>query len=70
MTSIVTAPMSLPGRARLCSRENAHRLASRLFEERREIVRVVRTADPVRPYRVLSGAEPLDGEVELEIRDI
>ncbi len=55
-------------RARLCSRENAHRLASRLFEERREAVRVVRTSDPERPYRVLHRGERAEGEVELEIR--
>lgn len=55
-------------RARLCSQENAHRLASRMFEASRQAVRVVRTGDSIRPYRVLAAGETIDGDVELEIR--
>lgn len=68
----MTAPgldaASARARARLCSRENAHRVALRLFEERRQAVQVVRTRDPARPYRVLAAGQAIEGDVELEIR--
>lgn len=64
-----TEPLS-PARARLCCRENAHRVASRLFETSRRAICVVRTRDPARPYRVLDAGEAVEGDVELEIRFI
>lgn len=56
------------GRARLCSREHAHRVASRLFESRRQPVKVVRTSEPLQPFRVASLEERVSGHTELEIR--
>jgi hypothetical protein len=39
-----------------------------MFEASRQAVRVVRTGDSIRPYRVLAAGETIDGDVELEIR--
>jgi hypothetical protein len=42
-----------PLRARLCSIENANRLAVQVAEEAASDAVVVRTGNPVQPYRVL-----------------
>ena len=73
MTPFRSAEAAAPqsrARARLCSQANAHRVASRMFEASRRAVRVVRTGDAARPYRVLAAGEAIDGDVELEIRFI
>ena len=50
----------------LCSRENAHRVASRLFDERPGRISIVRTTNPMQPFRVC--AFPAYGErVEVEM---
>ena len=59
-----------PSRARLCSRENAHRVASRAFETSRRAVKVVRTGEPLQPFRVAPLEDVVSGDVELEIRCI
>lgn len=67
MTSprIPAAPSS-PVRVRLCSRENALRVAERLFERDERRIAVVRTGDPLQPFRVEPG-EAKSGAVEIEI---
>jgi len=55
-----------PKRLLLCSRENANRVASRLFDERPGRLAIVRTGDPIQPFRVCT--KPLRGDhVEVEM---
>ncbi|OYW87787.1 MAG: hypothetical protein B7Z20_04225 [Sphingobium sp. 32-64-5] len=60
----------LPGlsakRFLLCSRENANRVASQLFDERPEPLRIVRTANPLQPFRVCTRPSATD-LVEVEM---
>ena len=44
-----------PKRQQLCSRENAVRVACRIFDGQRQRVSIVRTEDPLQPYRVSIG---------------
>ena len=62
----LTTPLS-PRRGDLCSRENAQRVAGRLFEEKRKPVSVIRTGDPLKPYHVAHDLCDY-GDIELEIR--
>lgn len=55
-----------PKRLQLCSRENANRVASRLFDERPGRVSIVRTGDPLQPFRV-STAPAADDHIEVEM---
>ncbi len=55
-----------PKRLLLCSRENANRVASRLFDERPEPLRIVRTANPLQPFRVCTSPSASD-LVEVEM---
>ncbi len=55
-----------PKRLLLCSRENANRVASRLFDERPERVSIVRTGDPLQPFRVCTAPSAGD-HVEVEM---
>lgn len=55
-----------PKRRQLCSRENASRVASRLFDQRPGRIAVVRTGDPLQPYRICFRPA-LGDEVELEM---
>lgn len=55
-----------PKRRQLCSRENASRVASRLFDQRPGRIAVVRTANPLQPFRVCL-APTLGDQVELEM---
>lgn len=55
-----------PKRYLLCSRENAHRVASRLFDAHAGRVSIVRTGDPLQPFCV-STSPSLDAHVEVEI---
>lgn len=55
-----------PKRLQLCSRENANRVAGRLFEERAGRVSIVRTDDPLQPFRVCT-APAADDHVEVEM---
>lgn len=55
-----------PKRLLLCSRENANRVASRLFDERPGRVSIMRTTNPIQPFRVCTW--PACGErVEVEM---
>jgi hypothetical protein len=55
-----------PKRLLLCSRENANRVALRLFDERSEPLSIVRTANPLQPFRVCTKPSAADlVEVEL-----
>ncbi|MDE8650550.1 hypothetical protein [Novosphingobium album (ex Liu et al. 2023)] len=50
----------------LCSRENALRVAARLFDIHMQPVSIVRTGDPFQPYRITTA--PVRGDqVELEM---
>lgn len=40
----------------LCSRENAMRVAGRIFDQSQEKVSILRTEDPLQPFRVSTGA--------------
>ncbi len=39
-------------REQLCSRENAVRVACRIFDDRLQRVSILRTGDPIQPYLV------------------
>jgi len=54
-------------RLELCSRENAHRVANRLFELKRRPVAVIRTGNPMKPFHVTDEATQGD-QVEVELR--
>lgn len=56
-----------PKRKMLCNRLNAQRVASRMFDSGAHHVSIVRTTNPMQPFRVVP--EIVDGpEVELEMR--
>ncbi len=44
-------PLS-PKRSELCSRENAVRVAGRIFDDRAMKVSILHTGDPLQPFRV------------------
>ncbi len=56
-----------PRRGQLCSRENARRVAARMFEHKRRPVAVIRTGDPMKPFHV-TDEEELNAHVEVELR--
>lgn len=61
------APFISLRRLELCSRENAHRVANRLFEHKRRPVAVIRTDNPMKPFHVTD--EDTHGDyVEVELR--
>lgn len=55
-----------PKRKLLCSRENALRVAGRIFDQSSGTVSILRTADPLQPFRVSTGPAP-PGLVVLEM---
>ena len=55
-----------PKRYLLCSRENAHRVASQLFDAQSGRVSIVRTGNPLQPFCV-STSPACDAHVEVEI---
>ena len=55
-----------PKRLQLCSRENANRVAGRLFDERPGRLSIVRTGDPLQPFRVCT-TPAADDHVEVEM---
>lgn len=52
MTSALGRECLSPKRQMLCSRENAVRVAGRIFDHSHERVSILRTADPLQPFRV------------------
>jgi hypothetical protein len=55
-----------PKRQQLCNRENALRVAGRIFDVRPGKVSIVHTGDPIQPFRV--STEPSAGDrVVLEL---
>ncbi len=60
------APMLSPKRLLLCSRENANRVASRLFDLQSGRISIVRTGNPLQPFRVCT-APSLGDHVEVEM---
>lgn len=60
------APRLSPKRYLLCSRENAQRVASRLFDAHPGRISIIRTGDPLQPFHV-STAPSRDAYVEIEI---
>ncbi len=56
-----------PRRGELCSRENAHRVAGRLFDHKHRPVAVIRTGDPIKPFHV-ADEDAFDVHVEVELR--
>jgi hypothetical protein len=55
-----------PKRSLLCSRENATRVASRLFDVNLDRVSIVRTGNPMQPFCVSTSPSP-DALVVVEI---
>ncbi len=55
-----------PKRLLLCSRENANRVASRLFDAQSGRISIVRTCNPLQPFRVCT-APSLGDHVEVEM---
>ncbi|NJC35442.1 hypothetical protein GGR88_002971 [Sphingomonas jejuensis] len=56
-----------PKRSQLCSRVHAQRIAMRMFDAGARQVSIVRTGDPLQPFRVLPVI--VDGpNVEVELR--
>lgn len=61
-----STPRLSPKRLLLCSRENANRVASRIFDESPGRISIVRTNNPMQPFRVCTL--PAFGErVEVEM---
>ncbi len=56
-----------PARKRLCSRENAERVAYRIFEETGDDMRVVRRADSLQPYKVELTTSIPNGEIAVQL---
>ena len=56
-----------PRRGELCSRENAHRVAERLFEHKHRPVAVIRTGDLIKPFHV-TDEDAFAVHVEVELR--
>lgn len=58
-----------PSRMKLCSRQNAQRVADRLFDEAGENIAVVRTSCDVQPYQAIpvSRLAPTAGTVLVEV---
>ena len=52
MTQLASIPIFSTKRLLLCSRENAVRVAGRIFDHSHERVSILRTADPLQPFRV------------------
>lgn len=63
---IAQLPGPSPKRLLLCRRENANRVAARLFDPRPEPLRIVRTANPLQPFRVCTSPSATD-VVEVEM---
>lgn len=62
----IHAPSLSPKRYQLCSRENAQRVALRLFDAEARRVSIVRTGDPLQPFCV-STSPSVDAFVEVEV---
>lgn len=63
MTTCTKDPARSPLRARLCSIENANRLAVQVADDAESDTVVLRTGDPVQPYRVVLANCAIDGKV-------
>ncbi len=67
MTILTQASPQSAKRQILCSRRHAHRIAGHLLDATGEPVSLVRTGDPLQPFRVMRG-DVASGTVELEMR--
>ena len=56
---------SSPRRAQLCSAEYANRVANRMFDDARQDVSVIRTAEPLQPIRVMRSIDVVDRSAEI-----
>jgi hypothetical protein len=56
-----------PNRKRLCSRENAERVAYRIFEETGDDMRVVRRTDDLQPYKAELMTSVPNGEIAVQL---
>lgn len=63
---LADSPGLSPKRLLLCSRENANRVAYRLFDERPCRISIVRTGNPLQPFRVCT-APSFGDHVEVEM---
>src|SRR3546814_10656587 len=52
MTTAIDRRCLSPKRQLLCSRENALRVASRIFDHSQGKVSILRTTDPLQPFRI------------------
>lgn len=60
MTHIIDRSGLSTKREQLCSRENAVRVACRIFDGQRQRISIVRTDDPLQPFRI--SADPTNRE--------
>ena len=67
MTISTRAPRPSAKRQILCSRLHARRLAGQIVDATGERVSIVRTGDPLQPFRVMRG-DVAGGTVEVEMR--
>lgn len=66
MVTVILAEEMSAKRRILCSRENAQRVAARLFDVSMMPVSIIRTGNAFQPYRISTA--PADGDhVELEM---
>jgi hypothetical protein len=66
MTNLIDMGSLSPKRQVLCSRENALRVAARIFDDCPRKVSILHTGDPLQPFRV-STDPPSRDQVVLEM---
>ena len=59
-----------PARKRLCSRENAERVAYRIFEETGDDMRVVFRADDLQPNKAELMTSVPNGEIAVQLMSV
>lgn len=60
-------PSPSTARARLCSTEHARRVADRLFDTERRDISIIRTVDPLQPFRVIRSSDVRDRSAEIVV---
>ena len=66
MVSLIPVDAVSAKRRELCSRENAMRVAARIFDTQKQPLSIIRTGNPFQPYRI-STAPTRHDDVELEM---
>jgi hypothetical protein len=66
-TACQPPPKASATRDRLCNRANAERVAAKLFDASGRNVAIVRTTNPLQPFRVLVSSDADGAQVEIEL---